>query len=175
MRILGSDAGGRVDHQQCDVGPFDGLERAQDAELLDAGLDLAALADARRVDQRDLQPVHFDLGVGCIARRPGDRADDRPLLPDQLVQQAGLAGVRFTDDGDLDAFIFLFGGLLWESSHQRVEQVTGPGPVHRRDRIGLAQSQLVELGCFITSLAGFCLVDHNEDRWPESPIFQFLL
>ena len=52
--------------------------------------DLAALADAGRVDQGDRQAIEFDFRIGRVARGAGDRADNRALFSDQLIQQTRL-------------------------------------------------------------------------------------
>ncbi len=134
--VLGGDAGGGIDHQQGHIGALDGFERTQDAVLLHAMFDLAALADAGRIDQGDFQAVHIDLCIGRIPCRAGDGTDDGAFLADQLIQQAGFAGVRLAHHRDLDAVVFLLRFLFGEGGHQRVEQVAGPGAVHGGDGIG---------------------------------------
>ena len=51
MGVLSRQALGCVDEQERDVAPFDSSFRAQHAEFLDAGANLAAPADTSRVDQ----------------------------------------------------------------------------------------------------------------------------
>ncbi len=50
--------------------------------------------DARQVDEHDLHPGLVQHAVDARARRLRLRADDADLLPDQRVQQRGLADVR---------------------------------------------------------------------------------
>src|SRR5918994_258594 len=120
--------------------------RTKDAELLYAAMfDLAALADAGCVDQRNRQVIEVDLCVCRVARGAGNWTDDRAFFSHQLIQEAGFARVWFADDRDLDAVIFLFRFLWRKSGDQGIEQVTRPCAVNSRNSVWLAQPQLVEL------------------------------
>src|SRR5262245_7052453 len=99
--------------------------------------DLATLADSCCVYQRDRQTIEFDHCVCRVARRTGDGTHNRTFFSDQLIQQTGLARVRFPDDSDLDAVIFLFRFLFWEGRYERVEQIACSCPMHSGDRVWL--------------------------------------
>lgn len=174
MSVLRSDTCGCVDHEQRNIRPFDGFERTQNAILLHAMFDLA-LADSRCVDQRDLQAIHVNFCVGRAARRTRDGTDNGALFADQLIQQAGLAGVGFADDGDLNAIVFLLRGLFGKSGYQRIEQIACPCPVYGGNRIWFTQPQLVELRRRVPLVLCFGLVHNDKYRRPEYPSLQFFV
>src|SRR3546814_20466267 len=61
---------------------------------------LARWARPRRVDQADGAALPFPDYQNGIARDPGLRAGDQPLLPQKLVDEGGLACIRPADDGE---------------------------------------------------------------------------
>src|SRR3546814_19556737 len=61
---------------------------------------LARWARPRRVDQADGAALPFPVYRNGIARDPGLRAGDQPLLPQKLVDEGGLACIRPADDGE---------------------------------------------------------------------------
>ncbi|MEJ7697751.1 MAG: hypothetical protein WKF78_14315 [Candidatus Limnocylindrales bacterium] len=64
------------------------------------GRDLASAPDASGVDQDDLRPAPGQAGIDRVAGRARDVRDDRPVLAEQRVQQAGLAHVGPAQEGD---------------------------------------------------------------------------
>jgi len=112
MRILSGDAFDGVQEQEDDVGALDGLHGPQHAVLFHAGRDLAAPADAGRVDQDDRHTFPDQAGVDGVAGGAGQGADDGPFLAQQAVDQAALADVGPADDGDLERILFITGLII---------------------------------------------------------------
>ena len=69
--------------------------RARNAFLFD---DIRRLANARRIDQRQRETADVGLLGQQIARRAGNRGDDRAIRVEQRVEQARLADIRRADD-----------------------------------------------------------------------------
>ncbi len=85
----------------------------------------------------------------AVHRVPGGArhvGDDDPLLPQDAVDQGGLAHVGLADDGHLDdvvlLFLLLLGGEVLEAG---VQQVAGAVAVDGGDGDGVAQAQVIEL------------------------------
>ncbi len=53
---------------------------------------------------------HVEPGVDRVARRPRHVRDDRPVLAEERVEQARLADVRPSDEGDRGRLAILLGG-----------------------------------------------------------------
>ena len=102
MGVLRRQPFDRIDDEHRNVRAPERPQRPQRRVLLGGRPrgDLAAPADAGGVDQHDLAAAPRQAGVDGVARRPGDVADDRPLLAEQGVEQARLADVRPPDEGD---------------------------------------------------------------------------
>ena len=66
------------------------------------------------------------------------------MLADQLVEQGGLPGIGFAYDGDLDRIVFQGFDLGRKGSHQRIQQIPGPGAMDGGDRIRVAQAQFIK-------------------------------
>ena len=135
--------------------------------MLDSVLDLALSADARRVDQVEYPLVGREQGVDGVAGRSGDVRDDRALLADHAVDDRGFAGIRLSDDGDVDpAVVILLFALLGEVRVYGVEQIACAKAVQRRDGDGIGIKaklvELVKLGRRLADLVG--LVDGDDDR-----------
>ena len=144
--ILLDDALARVDEHERDVGPLGGRERAQLRVVLDP-LALVALApQPGRVDEHELALAAPQHRVDRVARRAGHLGDDRPLLAEQLVQQARLADVRPAEDRDADRLVADRGlGGAGQRRDDRVEQVAGAVAVQRGERDRVAEPEPVEL------------------------------
>ena len=52
------------------------------------------------VHQRELDPVPVRIGIQTVARRAGLSIHDGEALPDNAVEQGGLADIGTADDGD---------------------------------------------------------------------------
>ena len=146
----------RVDDADHDVRRIDRLQRLDDAELLDRFFDARAASHAGGVDQRVAAAVALERHEHRIARRARLIERDQALFAQQPIDQRRLADVRPADhrDADVDsrpAASRLVGELeaLERALHQRTNAVA----VRRRNRLRLAQAELVEVG------AGGCRVD----------------
>ena len=78
----------------------DGRPGALDAERLDR---IVGRAQSRGVDDRQRDAVDLDRALDRVARRAGDRRDDRDLVAGEPVEQARLADVRRADQDDGEA------------------------------------------------------------------------
>src|SRR5207249_2824019 len=97
-------------------------------------------------EQNPLTVTH-DLTVDGITRRPGVVADDRAWAADQAVDQARLADVGSTDDGDRHRRGDLFDRRRFgKPVDNRIEQVARAFAVQRRHKHWLAEAQRRELG-----------------------------
>ena len=92
----------RVDDADHDVRGVDGLQRLDDAELLDRFLDARTAPHAGRVDQRVAAAVALERHVDRVARRARLVERDQALLAEQAVDQRRLADVRPADHRDAD-------------------------------------------------------------------------
>ena len=90
----------RVDDADHDVRRVDGLQRLDDAELLDGFFDARTAAHAGGIDQRIASAVALERHEHRIARRAGLIERDQPLLAQQPIDQRRLADVRPADHGD---------------------------------------------------------------------------
>ena len=110
--VLGGESLDGVDDEDRDVGAADRLQRTERREALrgrTAG-DLAAAPDAGGVDEDDLAPAPLQRRVDRVAGRAGHLADDRPVLPEEGVEERRLADVRAADEGDRRGLVVLRGG-----------------------------------------------------------------
>ena len=100
--VLGGETLDRVDHEDRDVGPRDCLQGAEGGVALGCrpGGDLAAPPDAGGVDQDDLAAAPLEGRVDRVAGRARDLGHDRPILPEEAVEERRLADVRAADEGD---------------------------------------------------------------------------
>ena len=60
----------------------------------------AALLQARRIDNGEVQIAELGLARATVARHPRLVVDQRQLLADEPVEQSGFADIRQTDDAD---------------------------------------------------------------------------
>ncbi len=101
---------GGVDDHEDDIGAADGaLGAVEGVELKIVARDLGFFADAGGVDDHEAVAVAVEEDVDGIARGAGDFGNDDARLSGEGVDEGGLAGVAFTDDGDFhfrDGFFF---------------------------------------------------------------------
>src|SRR5581483_10648995 len=108
----------------------------------------ALAAEAGGVDQLERAAVALEHGVDCVAGRAGHVGDDRPLDPDQRVEERRLADVGAAEDGNtygVVAEVRPAGADLLEHRDDLVEQVAAADAVERREREGAAESEPMEL------------------------------
>ena len=128
MGVLSRQALGCVDEQERDVAPFDSSFRAQHAEFLDAGANLAAPADTSRVDQYEFSIFIHKLCIDGVACRAGHFADNRAFGAQDRVKQGGFTHVGAPYDGNardiLVIFVFRLLILGRQGFYDNIEQVT---------------------------------------------------
>src|SRR5690606_23946175 len=83
------------------IGSLHGLASPADAFLFDG---IGAVTQTGRVQDMQGQAIDVDVLAQYVAGGAGDVGDDGGILTGERIQQRRLAGVRFTHDGDLDAF-----------------------------------------------------------------------
>ena len=158
VEIVIHEALGAVDQHESDVRVVHGGERALLAPVLDVLTLRALAAHAGGVDEAEDGVAADEPRVDRVACRAGHVADDHARRADQLVEQRGLADVRAAEDGDADLVRDALEALglrhRGEALDDQVEQVAAAGAVDRRDRDGLAESELVEhIGVEVAALA----------------------
>ena len=172
VRVLLGHALARVEQQDHDVGVLDRLQRLHHRELLDRLEHLAPAADAGGVDQRVAALVALEVEVDRVARRARLVEGDDPLLAEQRVHQRRLADVRAADDRDLDPAVgvaLLLAGRVGGHQRQRVlDHRLHVVAVRRRDRMRLAQPQLVEIGGRALGRQALGLVHRQHHRAPRA-------
>lgn len=98
--VLRGHAYGGVDEVEDHVGPVDGLERLHHRILLDAVGDAPLASDTRGIDEQEALAVPLNPGVDGVAGGAGDVARQQPLLAEDAVDDARLAGVGAAKHGD---------------------------------------------------------------------------
>ena len=97
-RVVGRDAGARVDQEQHHVGHGDGaLGLGAHAPLQQFR---GRILQSCRVDQREVEIGDRALALAPVARHAGPVMDQRRGTPDQTIEERGLAHVGTPDDGD---------------------------------------------------------------------------
>ena len=155
-----------IDQDQAHVGTLDGRDGAHVAVALDGVIDLRLAAHTGRVDKEVLAPVVFKIAVDRVARRTRHVGDDHALLTEDAVEEAGLADVRLSDDGDLDDILVIFlAVILRKRLHAGVEQISRAVAVDGGDLDGIAEAEAVELIDLGVHAAGaVALVGSQHDR-----------
>ena len=81
-----------------EIGPLQELSCPCDPLRLDSVG--RSIAQPRRIDEPDRDAVDGDRFLDRVARRSGDRRDDRPFTSEERVEKGRLAGVRLAADDD---------------------------------------------------------------------------
>ena len=162
LLVLFRDSFLRVDHEHAHIAAFDGGDGADDAELFDVFVDFAFAADACGVDQRIRFPVKLEGRIDGVARCPGDRGNDDPVLPQELVDQGGLPYIRFADHCDLDGIVFVLPGAFRKTADDLVQQIAQIQHVGRGNRNRLAKAQLIKVIEIIGQIRPVDLVDRQD-------------
>ena len=135
-----------VDHQDADIRIFDGAYRAHHRVEFEILHRLALLAHAGRVDEVEIHAELVVARVDRVAGGPGDGGYDVALLAQQGVRERRLADVGTAYDRDVRQVLVLLGDRFHGQCVQNgVHQVARAASRHRRDAVGVAQSQGVEL------------------------------
>ena len=98
--VSGMLGGARVGDNQSQIGALDFRPRSRDADLLDG---VVRLAQACRIDDVQRNAIDLDAASDRIARCSGNGGHDRTILPDELIEQTGLASIGLSDQDNFDA------------------------------------------------------------------------
>ena len=135
-----------VDEDEAHVTTVDGHGGTEDGELLHSVVYLGFFAHTGRVDEDILAELIFKVAVHCVPGGAGHVADDDPLLPQDAVDQGGLAHVGLADDRHLDdVLLLLVLYVVGEILETGVQHLVHPQAVDGGDGDGVAQTQVVEL------------------------------
>ncbi len=151
------------EHHDRDVRAFDGLLRLDHAHVVDRFLQQPLAPDPCRIDEAVPLAAPHEQAVDGVAGRAGDRRNDRPFLPEQLVQERALAHVGPAHEGEAQG-LWLFGHLhARQTLEGLVEQVSHPQAVLGRDGDHAVEPEGSEVGegAFPTHLE---LVHRQHDR-----------
>ena len=164
-RVLLGDGVVRIEHQDHDVRLVDGLERLRDAHALDRILHPGAPPQPRGVDQQERPPIALEGHQDAVARGAGLLARDHPLLPEQPIDERGLAHVRSADDCDADgARVGLRHLLRLEAREHVLHELLAPLTVAGGDGERLAESERMEVRGHHVGVEPLGLVEDERDR-----------
>ncbi len=167
MRVLLGDILLGIEQQHHHVGVRDRLQRLDHRELLDRFEHLAALAQASRVNQRVRLAATLELHIDGVARGTRHVEGNHTLFADQGVHERGLANVRATNNGDLDAvlagilLICQFRTLLNGQVKGFIDQLAHAVAMRRRDRVRVTHAQFIEIRSHRGVLHALGLVDRQ--------------
>ena len=155
-----------IDEDDAHVCPVHRHFGAQVAVMLNGILHLALAAQAGSIDERKYAVLVFDGGIHRVAGRTGDVGNDHALLPQDSVQQAGLADIRLADDGNIDdlalVLLFLF---LRQMLKDGIQQVARAVSVHGRHLNRVAEAEVIKLIKIRRRVAQrIALIDAHDDR-----------
>ena len=146
LGILIRYALGGVDHQNSDIAALHGSHGTDDGIPFDLILDLALPTKACGVDHHVFRFIVLNHGVYRIPGSSGDIGYDEPFLSQQLVDHGRLAYIRLSDDGNLrPVILFLIRLGLREEGNHLIQQVTEAQLGGSRYRMGITESQIIEL------------------------------
>ena len=92
------------DHQEADIGLFDGVDGPHDRVELQIFVHLGLLPDARRIDEQKLLSEFRVLRVNRIPSGARNVGHDVAVFPQQGVDERRFADIRLPDDGKLGQF-----------------------------------------------------------------------
>ncbi len=103
IAVDGRQSFSHIEHKQHQVGFVDGepallLHPAPQLALRRNLVAIFAEHQPRRVDNDELAAAPLALGVEPVARQPRHRVDDGATLPQDPIEESGLANVRAADD-----------------------------------------------------------------------------
>ena len=146
MTVLDPQWAGGVDHQHCHVGTVDHAQRPQKAVIVGV-LGGPGTAHPRGVDQQHRSLGSAEEGVDRVPGRARHGADQRPVLPQEDIEQGRFTHVRTSDDGTAQQ---IAGLLRIVRSHPRplrelvqdpVEQISGSDPRQGADLHRIPKSE----------------------------------
>ena len=163
--VLGLDAACGVDHEDADVGGFDGAYGADDGIVFDIFLHLVFLAYACGVDEVEVEAELVVARVDGVACGAGDVGDYVAVLADEGVDDRRFAGVGAAYDGKFGYVVELRLGVgvgLGKLFDHFVEEVAGAVAVDGRHGIGVAEPEGVEFGHVVEPVVGVDFVGHED-------------
>ena len=162
--ILLRDALGGVDQDETYIRTVNGHCGPQNAVFFNVLIHLGALSHAGGINKYKAPFFVGKAGVNGIPGCSGHIGNNDPFLAQNLIHQRGFSRVRLADDSHLDGvIIFLHFLLRREIFHTGIQQIAGAMSVDRRDRNGVAQSQIVKF-INIRALALIHLIDRQHHR-----------
>ncbi len=166
--VLSGDAFGEVDHQDAKVAAADRLFGAHRGKDLDRVVALATGTQTGGVDQGEIFVLERIGKVDRVAGGAGDAGNDRAFILQDGVHQRGFAGVRFADDGELDADFFRdfgdgfsFGNERSDDGVDFIAELAEISAVFGGDKNAGTESEAGEIG---ESRFVFGIVDLVEDE-----------
>jgi len=99
--VGGIGGGGEIEQAKDEIGALGGLVTASDAFGLD---EIGGVAESGGVDEDDGQAADVGGFLDGIAGGAGDGRDDGAVDSEQLVEQAGLAGIGTAEEDGAGAF-----------------------------------------------------------------------
>ena len=171
LAVLRGHAGGEVDDEEADIGAADGALAAHGGEDLDGILHAGAFAKAGGVDDvmAFLAP---DVGdIDGVASGAGDFGDHGALVLEDGVDEGGLAGIGFSNNGDLEAdgeVVVIDRGLFLgfefgEFFVDTVEEVGHPAAVFGGSGDAVTEAEAGEVAGGVVVVRAVGLV-HDEDN-----------
>ena len=145
LRILLRNTFLCIDHQYHHLGTLYGTDGTDDHITLQFFLDLVLPAKTGSINEDIFFAVISDLGIHRISGGTRDIRNDQTVLTQQFVDQGRLADIGLSDDGHTGAVILFFLCLfLIKIFRYGLQHVTDSQTIHRRDRMGIANTQIVE-------------------------------
>ena len=127
LLVLLGDAFLCVDDHQHHIGTVNGPEGTHHAVTLNSFVNLALTAHACGINQHELDIVRHEMGINGITGSPRHIADNHPVLPNQGIDDRGLAHIRAADNSDADLVLLLvLPVILRKGSHYCIQKVTQP-------------------------------------------------
>ena len=135
-----------IDQNQADIRPIYRHIGTQHAIVLDALCNLCLFPDSGGVNEGESALFVFHNGIRCITCCPCHIGNDNTFLSGDAVDQRGLAHVRLTDNGNLDVIlVVILRILLRQVFIEGIQHIAGAVAMCRRNGIGIADSQIIEL------------------------------
>ena len=165
VHVLRLYAPGGIYHEYADIAILYGADGAHHRVELQVFRHLVLATDARGVHQVEVEAELVIPGVDAVSGGARYLGHDIAILTYEGVDDAALARIGPAHHGKtgnvfLQGLFFLGGEFL----HHQVQQLTCSATVDGADTHGIAQAQLVELGCLIIKTAIVYLVGH-EYHW----------
>ena len=127
-----------VNEDQAHVRTGNRINAAHVGELLHAVVHLGLLAHACGVNEYVFAVFILIIAVDGVTGGTGYIGYDHPLLPQNIVEQAGLAHIGLAHNGDLDHVLLLFLlRLRGEVLHAQIQQVAGAVTMEGADGDGV--------------------------------------